>query len=344
MHQDMASSEGSGAPMDRIIKLAKEQFEKFKKTPYKVPVAIGLAAGLHYFMLLYMMGSCWIGLLPPLILFGLLWYMDVKRVRKLLLYGFIGCTVMLVVSTAVLVAWFQSLEVAVAQSPGDDPILVNGIVDPIDGGKSTVFTYSITYRHSNVSLFNVSDVDVHVLISSLGDLKNGTMILVGAPVENGTYTEYRYEYSTRISDPINQFEFRAFINGSWVMATDYYEGDPVSVVGPIFSDPWAVAFPVIRYITLYQSYLQFFAIYAIICGMVWWMRRARRMREKSIEQWEQKRKEIEAKPPSDEDARVPSMSRAMGLELEPDTFVCSECGIDVPGDAKRCPSCGEKFD
>jgi len=344
----MASSEGSNAPIERILMIFKEQFAKFKKTPYTIPAAIGITAGLHYLMLLYMMGSCWIGLLPPLVLFVLFWQFDIKRVKKLLIYGLIGCTILMVVSTAVLVSWFQSLDPEVAMSEGDDPILVDGIVTPTSGGDSTVYTYSITYRQANDSLVNITDVVIQVEITSIGDLRDETMVLQnpsGTPVEDGNYTAYIYNYSTTLSAPINQFQFLATINGTYVNATDYYQGDSVLITGPIFSDPWAVAVPIIMYITLYQSYLQFFAIYAIICGMVWWMRRARRMREKAVEQWEQKRKEIEVKAPTaSEDARVPSMSRAMGLEAEPDSFVCSECGIDVPGDAKRCPSCGEKFD
>lgn len=343
----MASIEGSGgAPADRLIKMFKDLFEKFKKTPYTIPTAIGITAGLHYLMMVYMMSSCWIGLLPPLLLFGLFWYFDIKRVRKLLLYGFIGCTVLMFVSTAALVGWFQALEPAVAYSPEADPILVDGIVDPFTGGKSTVFTYNVTLRLTNDSMVNVTDVDVYVLMGSLGTVTNESMILInptGESVDNGSYVEYYYHHVAMLSEPINQFEFRAFINNTWVAATDYYEGDPISIAGPIFSDPWAVAWPIIRYITLYQSYAQFFAIFAILCGMVWWMRRARRMREKAIEQYEARRKEMEAKPVED-DARVPSLSRAMGLEKEPDTFVCSECGVDVPADAKRCPSCGEKFD
>ena len=342
----MASLEGSGAPADKLIKFLGELFAKFKKTPYTIPVAIGLTAGLHYLMMVYMMGSCWIGLIPPLLMFGLLWNFDIRRVKKLLLYGLIGCTVLMVVSTAVLVTWFQALEEAEAYSPGDDPVLVDGIVDPFEGGKTTVFTYSVTLRQKNDSLLNVSEVDVRVIIGSLGSVTNESMLLknpAGTLVENDTYYEYYYEHVTTLSEPINQYEFRALINGTWVSATDYYQGNPVSVAGPIFSDPWAVALPILRYITLYQSYLQFYAIYAILCGMVWWMRRARRMREKALEKWEEKRKEMEAKP-ADEDARVPSLSRAMGMESEPDTFVCSECGVDVPADAKRCPSCGEKFD
>ncbi len=344
----MDSLEGPNTPMSKITKILQEAFEKFKETPYTIPVAIGITAGIHYLMMLYMMGSCWIGLLPPLIMFILFWEFDIKRVRKLLLYGFIGCTVLLVVSTAALVSWFQAIEPASAMSEGDDPIFVDGVVSPTTGDKYTLFTYSITYRHANDSLVNVSSLDVRVMIGSLGDLRNESMILQntsGLSVDNGSYTEYYYSYTTTLTKPINQFDFGALINGSWVMATDYYQGRPVSITGPVFSDSWAVAVPVIMYITLYQSYLQFFAIYAIICAMIWWMRRARRMREKAVEEWEKKRKEIEVKPPSgSDDSSMPNLSRAMGLEAEPDTFVCSECGVDVPADAKRCPSCGEKFD
>jgi rubrerythrin len=77
--------------------------------------------------------------------------------------------------------------------------------------------------------------------------------------------------------------------------------------------------------------------------MVWWMRRARRLREDSVKRFEEKRREVEAKVPKD-DTKVPSLQRAMGLEPEPSTFVCSDCGADVPAEARKCPVCGEKFE
>ena len=340
----MASEERRGAPIDRVKKLLNEQFERFKKTPYTIPVAIGVTVLLQYLMLVYMPGSCLLGLLPPLILFGLLWQFDIKRVRKMLVIGLVTATLVMGVGTAYLVSWFQDLDVTEAASPGIDPILRNGTVDPLSGGENTAFTYSLTVVRPNE---NVTVANVSVLITALGVTRNGTMV----PIDyNETSLVNHYIYTTQLNDPINQFRFGALVNDTWVEASDYdVNGDPFDIAGPIFSDPLAVAIPIIKYVTLYQAYLQFFAIYAILCGMVWWIRRARRMREQAIERWEQRRKEIEAKEPEDDSKKVqvPSLSKAMGLEDDEggeEGFVCSECGADVPGEARSCPVCGEKFD
>ncbi len=94
-------------------------------------------------------------------------------------------------------------------------------------------------------------------------------------------------------------------------------------------------------------FIQFFPMYAIMVFMIWWTKRARRMREQQISKWEaESRKKIaeEKAKEQKEDTKVPSLAKAMGLEPAGDTFVCSECGTDVPSDATVCPKCGEKFD
>ena len=154
-------------------------------------------------------------------------------------------------------------------------------------------------------------------------------------------TVAQYYFATTVSDPVNQFVFWANVSGTWYLAADYSEGTEAGLLGPIYSDTWEIAKPMLYYSSI-QAYLQFFTIYALLVGMIWWTRRARKMREKSLEKWEQKRKETEAQTPKDE-TKVPSLAKAMGLESE-DTFVCSECGADVPSDATKCPMCGEKFE
>lgn len=337
---------GGNTPAARIKKVLDELFVKFKKTPYTIPVAIAITVLIFYLMMAYIPGSCWIGLIPPLLLFGLLWQFEVRRVRKLLLYGLICALAVMVVATVFLVSSFQSLEMETAQSAGADPVLVNGVVDPTTGGKTTLFTFNITVRLNEPGV-NVTDVKVN--ITSLTYTRNETMAMVGG---NASLNETYYEYVTTLSEPINQFHFVALVNDTWVRAGDYIDDRFIPIVGPVFSDPWAVAVPVLQYVTLYQAFLQFFPIYAILSGMVWWMRRARRMREDAVKRWEEKRKEMEAKVPEDKKkiattastSDTPSLERAMGLTPEPDTFVCSDCGADVPGDAKSCPVCGEKFE
>ena len=65
------------------------------------------------------------------------------------------------------------------------------------------------------------------------------------------------------------------------------------------------------------------------------------MREQQLSKWETEKEKKKAE--EGKEAKVPSLAKAMGLEKE-ETFVCSECGADVPADATVCPKCGEKFD
>jgi hypothetical protein len=334
------------SPIDRVMKILEDLFEKFKKTPYTIPVAVGVTAVLYYLMMAYIPGTCWIGLVPSLLLFGLLWQFDVRRVRKLLLTGLATAVVIMTISTVFLVNSFQTMEMDMAASPGSDPVMFNGTVTPTTGGESTVFTYSITIRSPGPDI-NVTDVRVN--ITSLMTTRNETMT---ANWTDSVLNETHYIFVTNLPDPINQFHFVAKVNDTWVRATDYLDdGTQIPIVGPIHSDPFAVAWPVIKYVSLYQAFLQFFPIFAILCGMVWWMRRARRMREDAVKRYEEKRKEVEAKVPEDKrkiasssTSSTPSLERAMGLEAEPETFVCSDCGADVPADARKCPFCGEKFE
>lgn len=333
-------------PVDSIKRILGGLFAKFKKTPYTPFVAIAVTVLVYYLMLAYIPGSCWIGLLPSLILFGLLWQFEVRRVRKMLIYGLVCALAIMAVSTVFYVNWYQTAEQEIARSPGEVPILYNGTVTPDSGDKTTLFNYSLTVRLPEAGM-NVTEVRVN--ITSLFTSRNETMVVVG---ENPELNETYYSYTTTLSGPINQFHFAALVNDSWVRATDYYEGDQIPILGPIFSDPFTVAGPIIRYVSLYQAFLQFFPIFAILSGMVWWMRRARRMREDAVKRWEAQRKEVEAKVPEDKKkiaassgtSSTPSLERAMGLEPEPETFVCSDCGADVPADAKSCPVCGEKFE
>jgi transcription initiation factor IIE alpha subunit len=85
-----------------------------------------------------------------------------------------------------------------------------------------------------------------------------------------------------------------------------------------------------------------FPIFALLLLMVWWTKRARRMRVEAFEKAVAER-EKETKDVPKVETKV-SLARAMGTDKAEGGFVCSECGADVPADAKVCPKCGEKFD
>jgi len=131
------------------------------------------------------------------------------------------------------------------------------------------------------------------------------------------------------------------VNGTWISAGEVDKLDKLFYIqGPIFKDSFALAAPVVVS-ALQIDFFYVFGPYAIILGMIWWTRRARRMREKQIEKWQSEQAKLDKGKPK-QVSKVPSLDAAMGKTEE--GFVCSECGADVPADATVCPKCGEKFE
>lgn len=318
-----------------IIKAWKDLFEKFKKKPLlTIPAGAVLIGLVYYLMLTYAMGSCLVTMLPPFLMLAIFWLLDVKRGRMLLLAGALGATAMFLVSTLLFLGVYASVEPTTAYSDDSAQLLRDGMVTPFEGDSQTAFNYTVSvYVNESVS---ISEAKVLIIDMVYGDIRNETML--PGPRND---TSAQYYYTTTVSDPINGYVFWVNVSGTWYLASDHDEGTDIAATGPMHTDTFELT-KLVLYLSAIQAYLQFYGIYALLVGMIWWTRRARRMREKQYEKWEAKRKEEEAKTPRDE-AKVPSLSKAMGLEAD-DSFVCSECGADVPADATECPKCGEKFE
>jgi hypothetical protein len=324
-------------PAQRVKKLLEKWFAEFKKTPFTIPVGIALVCGFFYISLVYLIGSCLASLLPPFFMFAIFWTFGIKRAKKLLLAGLITAVAVLAIETVFFVTQFQSEEPGVGIS--EDGVLINGIVTPFSGDADTVYEFTIDVDH-NATTAEV--LDVRVIVGSFTTDINASMTLTS--FDNVTNIS-SYYYATQVDDPYNQFMFKANLNGTWITAVQWIDGDKYAIQGPVSKDSWAIAFAILKYYAILQAFGQFFGMYAVVVGMVWWTRRARRMREKQIKAWEEERRKEEAKAPEG-DAKVPSLSKAMGLseDDEEENFVCSECGADVPGSAAKCPVCGEEFD
>ena len=334
MDMPAPAAKAATALQERISKLKKplmEGFEKFKKTPWTIPVAIGLTAGLFYLLLVFLLGTCLITLLPPFFMLGILWFFNVKTTKKLLVAGLIGVALMMAVEIVFFVHMYQTIEPVKAYS--DDLVLTNGTVDPMRGDASTVFNYTLQINHLN-STSTIGNVTVRIYGLS-GD-RNETMSLFSR-----TDTTAIYYYGTTISDPINLYLFWADVNGTWYSASDHQGTADTLVIGPIYADAFAIAKPLLNYGLV--LFLQFYFMFGLMVGMIWWTRRSRKYREERLQTWEKSRKEKEAAGSPKEETKVPSLARAMG-KTDQDTFVCSECGADVPADATECPKCGEKFE
>jgi len=319
---------------ERILKLKKpliEGFVNFKKTPWTIPVAIGLTAGLFYLLLVFLLGTCLVTLLPPFFLLGVLWFFNVKTPKKLLVAGLIGVALMMAVEIVFFVHMYQTIEPVKAYS--DDLVLTNGTVDPVRGDASTVFNYTLQINH----LSNTSTIgNVTVRIYGLSGDRNETMSLFSR--DNDTAIYY---YRTTIPDPINLYLFWANVDSNWYSASDHEGTADTLVIGPIYADAFAIAKPLLNYGLV--LFLQFYFMFGLMVGMIWWTRRSRKYREQQLQRWEKSRKEKGAAGSPKEETKVPSLARAMG-KTDEDTFVCSECGADVPAEATECPKCGEKFE
>jgi len=317
-------------PGQRFQKYLMELFEKFKKTPYTIPVGAAIIAGVFYLLLVVLFDSCLVTLIPPFLMLGVYWMFNIKRAKKLLLAGFIGCLAMFAAETYFFVGYFSDVEPVEARS--ENGLLTDGYVTPLKADMdTTVFNYTVKV---NVNTSASTIEDVTVLIMGLNDFWNESMTLLSS---NDTVATYYY--TTTLSDPINYYVFWARIDGQSYVAAHFEDMYESPILGPISTDRWHVAQPVAYYSAL-QTLVQFFGIYALIVGMIWWTRRARRMRMEQISKWEEKQKKALKDAPKEE-TKVPSLAKAMGLE-EDETSVCSECGADVPGDATVCPKCGEK--
>jgi ribosomal protein L40E len=330
-------------PAQKVEQLLKELLAKFNKTPYRLPVAIALMAGINYLVLVYVSGFCFSSMIVPLSMLGIFWLFNYRRVKKLLLYGAVACMALSGVSVWLIVDSFQSVE-PISATSSDGELLTNGTLEPLLGDETTLFNFTIQVNlPSSTSEVSSPNLLLYGLRFSDSKTDNVTMTLLSRDDENFTETYY---YETTREDPINLHIFLFLIDGNWTEAGYVDENGRMNwIEGPIYDDPGKLAVLALPF-GFYSTYLYTFGTYAVLCAMIWWIRRARRMRTDAIERMEAERAKMKAEQPKEESAKVaktPSLAQAMGLEKE-ETFVCSECGADVPADATACPKCGEKFD
>jgi ribosomal protein L40E len=326
-------------PAKRLELYLKGLFQEFKKTPLPIPVGIAIAAGVYALVLLYAGTFCLGGLITPLFMLGIMWQFGVKGVKKLLIVGIVACMAFAGVWVVYFTDFYQHVEPKIAAS--ENATLSDGKVTPLFGDSSTMFNYTLTVHLPNANA-TVQEVSVNTSSVAFPSAKvNSHLMLLDGAKSNVTVSYYYYNMT--VSKPINQFYFWANVNGTSYFADERLDdGTEIAINGPIYKSTWAVIAPLLP-ISFVQSFIGVYPLYALLLLMIWWTRRARKMRvdayEKAIEE---RSKEKEGIPEAR--AKVPSLAEAMGKDSSGEGFVCSECGADVPAEAKRCPKCGERFD
>jgi len=327
-------------PGDRLVKYIKQWLKDFSKTKYAIPTIIALACLVYYGVVAFLPVLCFGNFIAPLFMLGLLWASGVRRVRKLLLIGAITTVFFSLILTVVVVTQLQHEDPIMAESV-DGKIV--GTLDPwyVDKGVPFTFKLRANLTDSNMTV-DTACVELRSYDAWDSDTNNLTMTLESQYVNNVTNVAmFNFTSATTTSKPISQFIFGLDLNGTWTWVGEADDkGYPYAIQGPTFKDSYAVAGPVI--VSAFQlDFVYSFGPYAMVSGMIWWTRRARRMREKQVEKWQAEHAKEDAEKPKSP-SKVPSLDAAMGKVDE--GFVCSECGSDVPADATVCPKCGEKFD
>ena len=318
--------------------------KEFSKTPLIYPVSIAIAAGVYYLILVYATGICLVGLVTPLVLLGFLWVFGVKSIKRLLLVGLVAVVVLSLVWLGVFTTHYLDVQPVVAYSE-DGKTLTNGTVTPLHGQPGQVYHFSLEV-HPNATGTQRTFKNVTVAISSVefpgGVYLNHTMNLDSA--RSDANTSYYY-YDTTVASAVNIYLFWAeYPNNSVEIGAVWTSlGVATFPEGPISTDVGAIVIALLPYAFI-QTLLNVYVAFLLIVGMIWWTRRARKMREQQVEKWKMEEAEKEATQPKSTQLKVPSRYRTGTGKASGETFVCSECGADVPADATVCPSCGEKFD
>jgi len=321
----------------------KDLVKKFSKTWYRYPAGIAIASAVYYLVQMYAWSFCLSNIITPLVLLAIFWVFEVKSIKRLLIIGAVACLAFGGVWIAMSASYYDHVPTKPLAS-SEDGIVYDGTVTPFIGTTSTQFNFTVAVKASPTTpIGNVTLIYANIQFS--GSLAhNNTMTLL-----ERTNTSARYYYVTTLEHNVNQFIFNAEVNGTWHLAGQwiqtYFRPLPsVAIDGPTLKNPAGVALDMMLF-GIYLAYANNYPIFAIILFLIWWTRRTRKMREDQLKRWESERteRESEQRKGKKDKAKVPSIQRAMGKEKD-ETFVCSECGADVPADATVCPKCGERFD
>lgn len=325
-------------PAKRLEAYLKGLFQEFKKTPLPIPAGIALSAAAYGLVLLYAGTFCLSGLVTPLFMLGILWLFGIKGIKRLLVIGVISCLAFAGVWLVISTDHYQHLVSKDATS--EKGVLLDGRVSPLYGNSTTRFNYTLTvHTDANATVERVRLIRGGVEFPSSAAEEH---LMLLAWRDNATNNSYYY-YNTTASKPVNWFYFSVNVSGTEYLADERNSDGTESVTyKPIYVDTSAVAISLVPP-SFVSPFIGVFPMYALLLLMIWWTRRARKMRVQAYERAvEVRAKEKEGIP--QEKAKVPSLAEAMGKEASGEGFVCSECGADVPAEAKRCPKCGERFD
>ena len=284
-----------------------ESFNKFKKQKYAVPIGLTLTVLLTLALTLYAISLCFIPMLIALVAYGIPYYFGLKNRKKLAVFGTLLILFLGVVFGLNIFFYIQGFNGQVLHSENND--LIAGQVAPVKGLPGD--TYNFT-----VEVVNGSNSNVVYLLAINGastTTLNYSMAYVGMDGTNAIFSKS----VNNLTEGIYQFQFQGLIPGGYVL-TD-------SGLGPVAMSTDAVLQSYLYYGIVFIGLFQIGLLFYLLLVLTWWMDRSK----SKMAEFDKARK---TEKKGDDGQKVV------------DKFICSECGADVPLDAKECPRCGEKFE
>jgi hypothetical protein len=296
----------------------KEKFESLKGTNTGRLIALGLILLINTGLLFVPLG-CMIILLIPLATMGIQYLFGERSIKMMILFGLLALLLTCLILGVFLADQYANYDTPPVEgySASGFKVLENAKVNPISGSGNQIYNFTVIYTDPG----GTPDPAIRVTITSEGVQINPTLGIIGInethlmnPVNASASSAEGKEYyfTTNLPDGVFFYNIMA-TNGSVILANTSVTIDGVEYsysMGP-------VNIPFSSFIFLGLTNVPFLAMIYLLFILLYW--------------WTQKAKTYQPPRPPEE-------------KKDEDEFTCSKCGADVPGDATRCPKCGEAFE
>ncbi len=287
----------------------KESFNKFRKQKYAVPLGLAITVLLTLALTLYAISLCFIPMLIALVAYGIPYYFGLKNRKKLAVFGTVLILFLGIVFGLNIYFYIQGYSGSVLHSENNE--LIAGQVTPVKGLPSDSYNFT-------VEVVNGTNNSIVYLLATNGgstDTLNYSMTYAGMDAANSSaiFTKTL----SNLSEGIYQFQYQGLVAGGYVLTN--------AALGPVAMSMDNVLTSYLYYGILFIGLFQIGLLFYLLLVLTWWMDRSK------------------AKMAEFDKARKQEKKGEDGQKVV-DKFICSECGADVPIDAKECPRCGEKFE
>lgn len=283
---------------------SKFKWQEFRKSKLGLAFGIVLTALVSYVLLLY---GGFLFCLPTILVAVMLYF--IPRYFGLLSRRksvVLGLVLMLVLGLASGYTVYILVKDIQPSPVFQGEILTDGTVTPFRGSETQSFNFTVVVRGAS------SDSQVWSNLYDYFNTNDVERINLTHSYSNGdgTMTFYQ-EVQLQKSLYRHNFHFNQSAQSEIVTNLGW---------GPFMITDNELLFQELYYNTLYV-FLNVGLWFAFIIMASWWMESSK----KKVEAAQKEKKAAEAK-------------------VSGEKFVCSECGADVPIDAKECPQCGDKFE